>query len=119
MRVHSELGTSHDLAFHLMFHIQMTKAVLGDAIALVRGDRFYTTSYTPVRMYISLFFSKINMYLSFLISKASMTAWGFQDCKRDSNNGGLGGNLPKLLARNLSRHYPFVSLHFCILKFMK
>ena len=27
---------------------QMTKAVLGDAIALIRGDRFYTTSYTPV-----------------------------------------------------------------------
>ena len=26
----------------------MTRAVLGDAIALVRGDRFYTTSYTPV-----------------------------------------------------------------------
>ncbi|KAF8579879.1 heme peroxidase [Ramaria rubella] len=65
----------------------MTKAVLGDAIALVRGDRFYTTSYTP----------------------STMTAWGFQDCKRDPNNGGFGGNLPKLLARTLSRHYPFNS----------
>lgn len=30
-------------------YTQMTRAVLGDAIALVRGDRFYTTSYTPVR----------------------------------------------------------------------
>ncbi|KAF8516240.1 heme peroxidase [Gautieria morchelliformis] len=67
----------------------MTKAVLGDAIALVRGDRFYTTSYTP----------------------ATMTAWGVQDCKRDPNNGGEGGNLPKLLTRTLSRFYPYNSTY--------
>ena len=24
----------------------MTRAILGDAVALVRGDRFYTTDYT-------------------------------------------------------------------------
>ncbi|EGN99535.1 hypothetical protein SERLA73DRAFT_26711, partial [Serpula lacrymans var. lacrymans S7.3] len=36
----------------------MTRAVLSDAIALIRGDRFYTTDYTPL----------------------AMTSWGFQDC---------------------------------------
>ena len=65
----------------------MMKAVLSDAIALVRGDRFYTTCFTP----------------SFL------TAWGYQDTKRDPNNGGLGGAFPKLLTRHLPRHYAFVS----------
>jgi len=69
----------------------MTRAVLGDAIALVRGDRFYTTDYTPT----------------------NLTAWGFQDTKRDPNNGGFGGNLPKLLSRHLPRHYPFNSTYTC------
>jgi hypothetical protein len=71
----------------------MTKAVLGDAIALVRGDRFNTTSFTS----------------------AALTAWGFNDCKRDPHNGGWGGELPKLLMRHLPRFYPFVRpVLFCV-----
>ncbi|KAI0756453.1 heme peroxidase [Daedaleopsis nitida] len=62
----------------------MTRAILGDAIALVRGDRFYTTDYTP----------------------ANLTAWGFQDCARDPNNGAFGAAIPRLLFRHLPRHYP-------------
>ncbi|KAJ6583033.1 heme peroxidase [Mycena vulgaris] len=69
----------------------MMRAVLGDAIALVRGDRFYTTDFTP----------------------ANLTAWGYQDCERDPNNGGFGGELPKLLMRHLPRHYPFNSVYGC------
>ncbi|TFK61201.1 heme peroxidase [Pluteus cervinus] len=69
----------------------MTRAVLGDAIALVRGDRYYTTDFTP----------------------GNLTVWGFQDCKRDPNNGGLGGNIPKLLARHLPRHFPWNSVYTC------
>lgn len=65
----------------------MMKAVLSDAIALVRGDRFYTSSFSP----------------------STLTAWGYQDTKRDPNNGGLGGAFPKLLTRHLPRHYAFVS----------
>ncbi|KAI0752622.1 heme peroxidase [Daedaleopsis nitida] len=61
----------------------MTRAILGDAIALVRGDRFYTTDYTP----------------------ANLTAWGFQDCARDPNNGAFGAAVPRLLFRHLPRHY--------------
>ncbi|KAI0713138.1 heme peroxidase [Cerioporus squamosus] len=62
----------------------MTRAILSDAIALVRGDRFYTTDYTP----------------------ANLTAWGFQDCARDPNNGAFGAAIPRLLFRHLPRHYP-------------
>ncbi|KAI0673867.1 heme peroxidase [Trametes maxima] len=62
----------------------MMRAILSDAIALVRGDRFYTTDYTP----------------------GNLTAWGFQDCARDPNNGAFGAAVPRLLFRNLPRHYP-------------
>ncbi|TCD62866.1 hypothetical protein EIP91_006272 [Steccherinum ochraceum] len=67
----------------------MTRAILGDAIALVRGDRFYTTDYTP----------------------GNLTTWGFQDCARDPNNGAFGAALPKLLFRHLPRHYPANSVY--------
>ncbi|KAJ6607611.1 heme peroxidase [Mycena sp. CBHHK59/15] len=69
----------------------MMRAVLGDAIALVRGDRFYTTDFTP----------------------ANLTTWGYQDCEREPHNGGLGGEMPKLLMRHLPRHYPFNSVYGC------
>ncbi|KAF9258714.1 heme peroxidase [Marasmius fiardii PR-910] len=68
-----------------------TRAVLSDAIALIRGDRFYTTAFTP----------------------ASLTTWGYQDCLRDPNNGGLGGEMPKLLTRHLPRYYPSNSVYAC------
>jgi linoleate 10R-lipoxygenase len=68
-----------------------TQAVLSDAIALIRGDRFYTTSFTP----------------------GNLTTWGYQDTLRDPNNGGFGGEMPKLLMRHLPRHYPFNSVYGC------
>ncbi|KAI3616961.1 heme peroxidase [Moniliophthora roreri] len=68
-----------------------TRAVLSDAIALIRGDRFYTTAFTP----------------------ANLTTWGYQDCLRDPNNGGFGGEMPKLLSRHLPRHYPYNSVYTC------
>ena len=65
----------------------MTRAILGDAIALVRGDRYYTQDYTPW----------------------NLTSWGYQDCVRDPDNGAFGAALPRLLMRHLPRHYPAVS----------
>lgn len=62
----------------------MTRAILADAIALVRGDRYFTHDYSP----------------------ANLTSWGYQDCVRDPNNGAFGAALPKLLMRHLPRHYP-------------
>ncbi|KAJ6500909.1 heme peroxidase [Mycena sanguinolenta] len=67
----------------------MMRAVLGDAISLVRGDRFYTTDYTA----------------------ANLTTWGYQDCVRDPQNGGFV--VPKLLMRHLPRHYPYNSVYGC------
>ncbi|KAL0959663.1 hypothetical protein HGRIS_011365 [Hohenbuehelia grisea] len=66
-----------------------TRAVLGDAIALVRGDRFYTTDFTPF----------------------NLTTWGFNDCQRSMDNGAFGAQLPKLLMRALPRHYPWNSVY--------
>ncbi|KDQ11181.1 hypothetical protein BOTBODRAFT_114735 [Botryobasidium botryosum FD-172 SS1] len=67
----------------------MTRGVLSDAIALIRGDRFYTTCFSP----------------------ATMTTWGFQDATTRPVNGGFDGHLPKLLMRHFPRHYPYNSVY--------
>ncbi|RXW15244.1 hypothetical protein EST38_g10604 [Candolleomyces aberdarensis] len=67
----------------------MTRAVLSDAIALIRGDRFYTTSFTP----------------------ETLTTWGFHDATTRPDSGGLGAHLPKLLMRHFPRHYPFNNVY--------
>ncbi|KAG5636744.1 hypothetical protein H0H81_007002 [Sphagnurus paluster] len=66
-----------------------TRGVLGDAIALVRGDRFYTSEFTPI----------------------NLTTWGFYDCQRDMNNGAQGGIISKLILRHLPRHFPWNSVY--------
>ncbi|KJA20426.1 hypothetical protein HYPSUDRAFT_166972 [Hypholoma sublateritium FD-334 SS-4] len=66
-----------------------TRAVLGDAIALVRGDRFYTSDFTP----------------------GNLTTWGFYDCQRDMTNGGGGSMIPKLLLRHLPKQYTWNSVY--------
>jgi cytochrome P450 len=60
-----------------------SRAILADAIALTRGDRFYTADLTPW----------------------NLTAWGYQDCQRDTNNAGFGSMLGRLLLRTLPQHY--------------
>ncbi|KAI0035301.1 linoleate diol synthase [Vararia minispora EC-137] len=57
----------------------ISRAILADAIALTRGDRFFTADYTPY----------------------NMTAWGFADCQRDANGPGNGSMLGRLLMRTL------------------
>jgi len=66
-----------------------TRGVLGDAIALVRGDRFNTSDFTP----------------------ANLTTWGFYDCQRDMSNGAEGAELPKIFLRHLPRHFPWNSVY--------
>lgn len=86
-----------------------TRAILGDAVALVRGDRFYTTDYTRESHTLNkVGFVELNIHT---LLAANLTAWGFQDCARDPNNGALGAALPKLLFRNLPRHYPADSIY--------
>ncbi|KAH7335744.1 heme peroxidase [Rhizoctonia solani] len=60
-----------------------TRGILSDAIALVRGDRYFTHDFTP----------------------ANLTSWGIDDVQREENPG-FGAYLPKLLQRALSNHYP-------------
>ncbi|KAJ7469076.1 heme peroxidase [Mycena latifolia] len=69
----------------------LMRAVLSDVVTLLRGDRFYTTDFTP----------------------RNLTVWGYQDCQRDPHNGGFGGEMPKLLMRHLPRHYLPTSVYGC------
>ncbi|KAG8966855.1 hypothetical protein FRB90_010933, partial [Tulasnella sp. 427] len=62
----------------------MSRAILADAVALVRGDRFLTNDFTAY----------------------NLTAWGIQDCTRDPKNSANGGVLGKLLGRCLPNHFP-------------
>ncbi|KAG8750070.1 hypothetical protein FRC12_013089 [Ceratobasidium sp. 428] len=67
----------------------ISRAILADAVALTRGDRFLAQDFTP----------------------QNFTVWGFQDCQRDVNNGAFGGMLSKILMRNLPEHYTFNSVY--------
>ncbi|KAA1469100.1 linoleate diol synthase, partial [Dentipellis sp. KUC8613] len=57
----------------------ISRAILSDAIALTRGDRFFTADFTPF----------------------NLTAWGFADCQRDVSGPGNGSMLGRLLLRTL------------------
>jgi linoleate 10R-lipoxygenase len=61
----------------------VSRAILSDAIALTRGDRFYTHDFTPY----------------------NLTAWGYADCQRDPKAFGFGSTMGKLLLRTLPEHY--------------
>ncbi|KAF8513572.1 heme peroxidase [Hysterangium stoloniferum] len=67
----------------------MSRSILADAVALIRGDRFLTTEYTPF----------------------NLTSWGFQDVQTTNDNGSLGGMLTKLLFRALPQHYTPSSIY--------
>ncbi|KAG5638347.1 hypothetical protein H0H81_000480 [Sphagnurus paluster] len=67
----------------------ISRAILSDAIALTRGDRFFTQDYTPF----------------------NLTAWGFADCQRDPNAFGFGSTLGRLLLRTLPDHYTENSIY--------
>jgi linoleate 10R-lipoxygenase len=65
----------------------MTRAVLGDAIAMVRGDRFNTTNFTRPFLTSCAPDHKSDR----LCAATALTAWGYNDCRRDPHNGGWGG----------------------------
>lgn len=46
LRVYSMSCKNRRRCALVTLYSQMTRAVLGDAIALIRGDRFYTTDFT-------------------------------------------------------------------------
>ncbi|KAF8809484.1 linoleate diol synthase [Phlegmacium glaucopus] len=61
----------------------ISRAILSDAIALTRGDRFFTHDFTPF----------------------NLTSWGFTDCQRDPNAFGFGSTLGRLFLRHLPNHF--------------
>ncbi|KAK0335375.1 hypothetical protein LTR59_009053 [Friedmanniomyces endolithicus] len=67
----------------------VSRGVLSDAVALVRGDRFFTTNYTP----------------------ASLTNWGYQECSSDVNIDN-GRALPNNYdPASVYAHYPMTVPH--------
>ena len=76
--------TLHNAAFLLLKCLAaytVSRAILADAIALTRGDRFFTSEYTPY----------------------NLTAWGYADCQRDADGPGNGSILGRLLLRTLEQ----------------
>ncbi|KAG1740010.1 heme peroxidase [Suillus lakei] len=67
----------------------ISRAILSDAFALTRGDRFYTQDFTPY----------------------NMTAWGFADCQRDPEAYGFGSTLGRLFLRTLPNDYSKDSIY--------
>ena len=61
----------------------ISRAILSDAIALTRGDRFFTHDFTP----------------------HNLTAWGFADCQRDPSAFGFGSTLGRLFLRTLPNNF--------------
>jgi cytochrome P450 len=61
----------------------VSRAILSDAIALTRGDRYFTHDFTPY----------------------NLTGWGFADCQRDPNAFGFGSTLSRLFIRTLPNHF--------------
>ena len=57
----------------------ISRAILADAIALIRGDRLFTADFTP----------------------HNLTAWGYADCVRSPENPGFGSMLGRLFLRTL------------------
>lgn len=63
----------------------ISRAILSDAVSLVRGDRFYTDSATA----------------------DTMTDWGLKDCHPDPQDGSYGGMMQRLIINNLPNQYEF------------
>jgi linoleate 10R-lipoxygenase len=68
---------------HVCTGYTISRAILSDAIALTRGDRFLTAGYTPF----------------------NLTAWGLADSQRDSKGPGNGSILGRLLLRGLPHEF--------------
>ncbi|KAF8066828.1 heme peroxidase [Lyophyllum atratum] len=79
----------------------ISRAILADAVSLTRGDRYFTTEFTPY----------------------NCTSWGYNDCQYDQKDGSYGGLLTKLLFRTLPDYYPAGSAYahfpFMVPSFLK
>lgn len=67
----------------------MSRAILADAVALVRGDRYLTYDCTPF----------------------NLTSWGFTEGSRNPDNAAWGGVLGRLIQRGLPNHFNATSVY--------
>ncbi|PLW12028.1 hypothetical protein PCANC_20450 [Puccinia coronata f. sp. avenae] len=83
--LHGEESKSPRLGAGLCPGYTISRAILSDAVALVRGDRFYTDSVTA----------------------DALTDWGLNDCQPDPRDGSYGGMLQRLIINNLPNQYAY------------
>ncbi|GAA5889174.1 hypothetical protein JCM8208_007792 [Rhodotorula glutinis] len=81
--LHAEEAKPSQAGSGLAVGYTISRAILSDATALVRGDRFFTTDFNA----------------------ATLTSWGYQDVQGDPEGGSYGGLIGRLLIRNLPRNY--------------
>ncbi|BGP41764.1 hypothetical protein JCM10449v2_005755 [Rhodotorula kratochvilovae] len=81
--LHAEEAKPSQSGSGLAVNYTISRAILSDATALVRGDRFFTTDFNA----------------------ATLTSWGFQDCQSDPQGGSYGGLVGRLLTRILPHNY--------------
>ncbi|GAA5868188.1 hypothetical protein JCM5353_001474, partial [Sporobolomyces roseus] len=67
----------------------VTRAILSDAAALVRGDRYFTVDFNP----------------------GNLTSFLYQDLQFDPEGGSFGGVVGKLLMRTFPSHYTYNSTY--------
>jgi len=79
----------------------ISRAILADATALTRGDRFLTVNFTRKSNICGI----ISAFNTCCEPAFDLTSWGFQDCQYDKNDGSYGGILGKLLYRTLPDYY--------------
>ncbi|GAA5974545.1 hypothetical protein JCM11641_002083 [Rhodosporidiobolus odoratus] len=81
--LHAEEAKMSGTGSGLAANYTVTRAILSDAVALVRGDRFFTLDY----------------------NSATLSSWGYQDVTPDTSGGAYGGCIGRLLMRCLPRSY--------------
>ncbi|GAA6004081.1 hypothetical protein JCM10207_002416 [Rhodosporidiobolus poonsookiae] len=81
--LHAEAAKPSGKGSGLAVNYTISRAILSDAVSLVRGDRFSTTDF----------------------NSANLTSWGRQDCEPDPEGGSFGGCIGKLLMRTLPHSY--------------
>ncbi|KAK4057316.1 hypothetical protein OIO90_001813 [Microbotryomycetes sp. JL221] len=67
----------------------ISRAILSDAVALTRADRFLTTDFNA----------------------GTFTSWGYEDCQPDTIGGSYGGMIGRLLMRAFPKSYRFNSTY--------
>lgn len=84
----------------------ISRAILSDAVALTRGDRFLTVDCTRAWLLSTLSGPLSKLPFQLYSTALNLTTWGYDDCQANLSDGSYGGMLTKLLFRHLPDYYP-------------